>query len=62
MPKLIWRSTTRRIFEEHDHGEASHEEDIKIFKLGFHIEHYFMLGSPLGLFVSVYSEESFIKE
>lgn len=37
-------------------------EEDKSVQLNFKIDHYFLLGSPLGLFVSIYNEEDFIKE
>ena len=34
-------------------------DDLKL-QLGFQIQHLFLVGSPLGIFVSVYNEENFI--
>ena len=37
-------------------------EDKICYQLNFHVEHFFLLGSPLGLFVSLYNEEDFVDE
>ena len=41
---------------EEELSDESHEAD-KTLQLGFEINHFFLLGSPLGLFVSVYNED-----
>ena len=64
------KMNTRHIFdvdEEVDdffrsESELKTTEEDKTLQLKFNIEHYFLLGSPLGLFISVYSEENFIQE
>ncbi|CDW79258.1 isoform a [Stylonychia lemnae] len=73
-PSLSRKSQTRHLFEDLsvDKDEATNlQSDSSNYKmspedealqLGFNIEHYFLLGSPLGLFVSIYNEENFIKE
>ena len=37
-------------------------EEDRTLQLGFNVDHLFLLGSPLGLFVSVYNEENFLKK
>lgn len=61
------RSTTRRIFEceDVDDEELTPQklmQEDKALQLDFTLEHYFLLGSPLGVFISVYNEEDFIKD
>ena len=40
---------------------SSPNDDLKL-QLGFQIQHLFLVGSPLGIFVSVYNEENFITQ
>jgi hypothetical protein len=40
-------------------SQVTPDED-KTLQLGFQIQHLFLVGSPLGIFVSVYNEENFI--
>mmetsp|Transcript_48414 Transcript_48414/g.35624 ORF Transcript_48414/g.35624 Transcript_48414/m.35624 type:complete len:158 (-) Transcript_48414:366-839(-) len=47
--------------KEEDEEERKRREENKEFQLEFGVEHYFLLGSPLGIFLSVYNEEDFIK-
>jgi len=70
---LARKSNTRHIFEDFSIDKdilnnqvpldprLANPEDESL-QLGFNIEHYFLLGSPLGLFISIYNEENFIKE
>ena len=37
-------------------------KEDETLQLGFEIENYFLFGSPLGLFISIYNDEDFIKD
>eukprot|EP00347_Sterkiella_histriomuscorum_P000884 403374154 len=49
-----------QVFQQQEIPRLS-DEDVAL-QLGFNIQQYFLLGSPLGLFISIYNEENFIKE
>lgn len=50
------------MFEDEENDEEENIREDNLLQLEFPIEHYFLLGSPLGIFVSVYNEEDFIRE
>ncbi|TNV82016.1 hypothetical protein FGO68_gene6477 [Halteria grandinella] len=46
----------------HSLAQSNFGTEDSTLQIGFPIEHFFLLGSPLGLFVSIYNDENFINQ